>query len=184
MRGTSHAILGLSAAAVVFTAARSAPDWGLPMALGTVIGSLLPDADSPGSFYLEHLARQWARRRSIALRMTGLVILLLILPFRYAVMGLGLPHRGPLHTPHFAALWMGTGLALGFAVPLLGALLIGLGIGVLVHLAADSTTPGGINWFGRRIRGPIRTGSAMEIGLVSLVVMLSALVVFLFLRGG
>lgn len=182
MRGSSHAILGLSAAALVAVVARDHPHVGIPMAMGTVIGSLIPDVDSPGSFYLEQVARRMASRGDLVRRFAGILILGVILPLRLMVLVLGMPHRGPLHRPTFAAFWIVIGFPLLAISASIGAILMGVGIGVLVHLAADSITPGGIEWFGKRIRGPVRTGSTMEMGIVSLVVLFSALIIFVLIR--
>ena len=148
MTAKTHILGGVLAAELICLAGRSSAI-SVPLLLaGAATGALLPDIDHRGSK---------VSRSSAAGKVTS-----------FAVSALT-THRGVVHTPAFVLL---CGVALGavsfFANGLIGpALLLGLIVGMLSHLALDTLNPSGIMWLWplskKRLHlASIRTNSLFE----------------------
>ena len=145
-----------------------------PLLVGAAVGGLLPDIDLPphtASPLERWIARAARRARVPAL---GWAVTVAIRLLRVVLAMLGTRHRGWLHSPLVPLGLAASGLAAGGPA---GWMLLGMAVGAFSHLLGDSLTPGGVSWFGRRVRGPFRTdGGADVVGFaVGSLLLLSAI---------
>ncbi len=179
MRGATHLAIGIAFGVGAASVISRDPTVWLPVVAGAAVGSLMPDADSPGGFYGLSLARRMWRRRWWGWKATGgLLWITLVIP-RALALAFSLPHRGLLHSPWLVIGWLAAGLLLLPVSWALSALASGIGVGILSHLVADSLTRGGIRWGERRVSGPLHTGSVLETGIM--VIALGAALVILYI---
>ncbi len=162
--------------------ARALPtEISVPVIFGVVVGSISPDVDFPHGNTVASWGRKIARRakrRSViglvfvapALYVLGTLIIVWGWTLKAIVKILDLPHRGALHSPLLAILFILAGGVLSLLHPLF-SVLVGIGIGWITHLLLDMMTPSGIAVGKWRISGPVVTGSLVDyaIGIVMLV---------------
>jgi len=155
MRAVSHLALSAAAGALAWRMGLG----GAATVLGAAVGGLLPDLDLPAhvSSPLERWTIRLFRRTRAA--WAGYLLAALIRLFRLILLALGASHRGWWHSPVIPILLIAVGAVFRGAA---GNWVFGTGLGMLVHLLADSLTPTGIRWFRWHLRGPVRTGSPLE----------------------
>lgn len=179
MRFFTH--ISASAPPAVMAARLLPPEISAPVIFGILVGSISPDVDFPYG----NTVASWGRKIVKRAKRRSVVELVFVAPVFYAlgiliiawgwmlkaiVKILNLPHRGALHSPLLAVLFVLVGGALSLLHPLL-SVFAGVGIGWMVHLLLDMMTPSGIVVGGRRISGPVVTGSLVDyaIGVAMLV---------------
>ncbi|MGC9435001.1 MAG: metal-dependent hydrolase [Methanomicrobiales archaeon] len=193
MRAFHHLALGLLTTGLVLE-----PWWAVlttlqivALAAGVIVGSLAPDADTPGSTILRFPTRGWGLFAAPLPIFGHLVRVLVYYPLSAVCLlatGTGdhHRHRGILHSVAgavatgvvlAACLWAAGRLA-GYQLDGL-ALLFGSACtaGALLHLLADSATPAGVAWLqpvsSARISGRIRTDQPLLPALFAVVLALA-----------
>jgi inner membrane protein len=140
LRWTTHQITGVGLAAVAVAAFDASTATGAVLLSGAWLGSLLPDADKPGT---KIYRRTRLERRNPLARGIGA---LARLPLRALLM---LGHRGITHSlcaVAVAGIFAG-GLVTLVSPPFARIAAAGVAIGYLAHIAADACTPGGVALF-------------------------------------
>jgi len=198
MRASHHLAFGLLTAGLVLEPWLADLDCLriVALAAGVMVGSLAPDADTPGSTILRHPSRGWGRF-ALPLPIVGHLIRVLVYYPLSAVCLLATGtgdhhrHRGILHSVAGAVATGGVLAACLWAAGRLAgyhidgtALLFGSACtaGALLHLLADSATPAGVAWLqplsDRRISGRIRTDQQVLPALFMIVLALTCAAVW------
>lgn len=180
MRFDTHLASGFTSAAAAVTALP--PPLNYFVAVGCVVGSVLPDSDiaNPG----KTLSHRLGKKRGIlgglisaaTLAVRALAILLGYGLFFIATV-FRIKHRKEFHSPLFPIVLGTTGLLTSLFFPEFG-ILLGLGIGWLIHLLLDSLTPSGIQWGKYKVSGPITTGGMADSAVRVIMHLASLLILF------